>query len=185
MCAGQVVFILPLFAVKENRRCEQDRSYLYFLFLLPKRIKDVCGAGRICSPSFCGQRESKMCTGQVVFVLPIFTAKENRRCVQDRSYLFFLFLLPKRIKDVCRKGRFCSSYFCCQRESKVVYRTGRISSSYFCFQRESKMSAQDRSYLFFIFCGMYGWVNIGYLLTIAYNLTHTQLQSQPQSPPYR
>ncbi len=97
MCAGQVVFVLPfllpkiikdvhrtgsicssIFAAKENQRCVQDRSYLYFLVLLPKRIKDMCRTGHICSSYFCCHTESKLCAGQVVFVLPIFVAKENQ-----------------------------------------------------------------------------------------------------------
>ncbi len=144
MPAGQVVFVLPfflpktikdvhrtgrifscIFAAKENQKSVQDRSYLYFLFLLPKIIKDVCRTGRICTSSFCCQRKSKMCTGQVVFVLPLFSAKENRRCVQDRPYLFFPFLLPKRIEDVFRIGRIYILYFCRQRKSRMC--AGRVT----------------------------------------------------------
>jgi hypothetical protein len=159
MCAGQVVFVLPICADKENLRCVQDRSYLYFLFLLPKRIKDVCRTGRICTSYLCCQREPKICVGQVVFVLPIFAAKENRRCVQDRSYLYFLFccqreskvcagqvvfillfLLPKIIEDVCRTGRIYIFYFAAK-ENRRCAQDRSYFYSYFCCQRESKMRA--------------------------------------------
>jgi hypothetical protein len=194
---GRVIFVLSVLT-KGKGRWVQDRSSLYFLFL-PKSKEEGHWTGQLCT--FCGyQRERKTGTGQVIFVLSghrrerkrgtgqvIFVRgyQRERKRVQDRSYLYFLFL-PKRREEGYRTGHLCT-FWGYQREKKrgtvpdrsslyflwlpkgneEGYRTGQVIFVHSVVTKGKGRWVQDMSSLYFLWLpkGKEEWYRTGHLCT--------------------